>query len=324
MEYEPIYIVGPTAVGKSQIAHNVAKRLNGQIISMDAMQIYRGLDIGTAKPSVQDRKEILHHMIDIVDVHEYFHVGRFIEMAENCIQRIKHEGVISILVGGTGLYIKAMIDGLFQVPGRSMQDNVLDRLERRNRWLEFARIEGAEKLHAKLRSIDPKSAQDIHHNNVRRVIRALEVYEETGTPISQLQVQWSTAQKNVFMIGLKLGRGKLYKKINQRVEEMIDQGLMDEVKGLLKQGIEKNPVVMQAIGYKEFIAHLRGCYSFDEAVRLIKRNSRRFAKRQMTWFQKDHRIIWLDLDEVDALQIMNIISTKYREFTKRHRSNADH
>ncbi|MBA7606505.1 tRNA dimethylallyltransferase [subsurface metagenome] len=278
-------IVGPTAVGKSEVAIELAKRIKGEIISCDSRQVYKYLNIGTAKPTKEERKKIPHHLIDIIEPDEEFNAFLYARRAHRAISRIHRKKKIPILVGGAGLYVRAVIDGIF--PGAGKNKEIRKRLEK------FS----SNQLYKKLRKIDPLAASRLHPHDKVRIVRALEVYELTGQPISTLQ-EISKGRKpnyDLTMIGLKRRREELYQRINQRVEKMIEEGLVKEVKGLLKKGFSKNLIALKGLDYKEIIGYLDGEYDLKEAIRLLKRNSRRFAKRQLTWFNQDKRIHWIEI-----------------------------
>ncbi|MEW5762386.1 MAG: tRNA (adenosine(37)-N6)-dimethylallyltransferase MiaA [Bacillota bacterium] len=285
-----VVICGPTAVGKTEVGILVARRLGGEVVSADSMMVYRGMNIGTAKPTVEERQGVPHHLIDIVDPDTPFSVALYQHLAEKSIAAIHARGRLPLLVGGTGLYIRSVVDPYRFVAG---PDPAL-----RRRLMEEARLEGPEALHARLAAVDPVAAGRIHPHNVRRVIRALEVYHQTGKPISSFQdAGRETASKYLlWMFGLTMPREKLYRHIEERVDRMLAAGLVEEVQNLLKRGYRRHQVSMQALGYKEIAAYLEGELSLEEAVRLLKRNTRRFAKRQFTWFRRDPRIRWLDVD----------------------------
>ncbi len=291
-----ILILGVTASGKGRLASDLAKHLGGEIISIDSMKVYRRMNIGTAKPSEEARRRINYHLIDVVEPSESFSVGRFLELAGAAIDQIKSRSKPVIAVGGTALYIKALLYGLFDGPVRDEQI----RLNLKQR----AQTEGLETLYKQLVKIDPVAAQRIHANDLKRIIRALEVYELTGRPISSFQQQWKpqtsgleprTASHNWTIIGLRREKTVENSRINQRVKRMIEAGLVDEVKSLLA---EDKPLSMQArcaIGYAEIIDYLNGKTTLDDAVELIKKNSRRFAKSQRTWFKTFREVYWLDI-----------------------------
>ncbi len=282
---EPVYLVGPTAVGKTATALAVADRVSLEIVSADSMHVYRGLDILSAKASPDERARVPHHLIDVLDVTEPFSAAEFKRLADAAIADIRGRGKRPLVVGGTGLYIKALADGIFDGPEASK--------EIRSRLLAEAEAVGAENLHARLAELDPKAAARIAHNDLRRIVRALEVHETTGRPISEQQTEWQQP-KPCLMLGLGMPRAALYRRIDERVEAMFDAGAAEEVECLVQAGIERSPTAMQAIGVAEIIGVLRGERTLDEAKRLIKRNTRRYAKHQLTWFRKDSRIQWYD------------------------------
>ncbi len=291
MDVKSKIILGPTAVGKSALALELAERCGGEIISLDSMQIYIGMDIGTAKPSPEELKICPHHLIDTQQLDKSSDVATFLNAVKKAEQKILNKNSLPILVGGTAMYIKNLVDGLFEGPGASE--------EIRSELLNLAEEKGSQHLHEEiLKSIDSIAAEKIHPNDLRRIIRAIEVFKITGKPISASQTQWPEKSEdiNYNLIGLTLPRGKLYQKINERVDLMIEAGLENEVRMLKENGIEKNKTASQAIGYKELLAYLNGEYNFERAVELIKRNTRRFAKHQLTWFRKDERIKWFDVE----------------------------
>ncbi len=295
-----IVILGPTAAGKSALALEAALRLGGEIINADSMQVYRAMDIGTAKPPLQARKKVRHHLFDIAEPGEQYTAGRYRSDAARAIEEIRSRAGLPIVVGGTGLYIRALTEGLFEGPAG-------DPAIREELLLE-ARLRGEAHLHEMLREVDPVSARAIHPNNTKRVIRALEVWRLTGRPISELHRESGPSEPpyEVLKIGLTLERPLLYERIDRRVEEMIKEGLVEETRGLVERGYDESSPAMGGLGYKECLAHIRGRITLDEAVRLIKRNTRHYAKRQMTWFRKDAAIKWFDpadkADIMDAIQ----------------------
>jgi tRNA dimethylallyltransferase len=291
-----ILILGVTASGKGRLAFELAKRLGGELVSIDSMKVYRRMDIGTAKPSPESRREIPHHLVDVVEPSESFSVGRFLDMANAAIDDIRSRGLPAIAVGGTALYIKALLYGLFEGPGR---DEAI-RAELRAR----AETEGLGVLHEELRRIDPAAAERIHVPDARRIIRALEVHRLTGRPISSFQTQFDAEapRPGWTVIGLRRPKETESHRINMRVKRMIDEGLVDEVKSLLA---EPEPLSQQAhcaIGYAEIIDHLAGKMSLDDAVEKVKVNSRRLAKAQRTWFKRFSEVHWLDLTPEDTLE----------------------
>ena len=283
-----ICLLGPTAVGKTEIAIQLAQRLNAEVISVDSRQIYRQMDIGTAKPTPEEQQAARHHLIDCVDISQPFSVVDYQSLADAAIADIQNRGKRVLLVGGAGLYFRAIVDGLFEGPGANPA--------LRKRLEAEAAQHGVDTLHKRLQTCDPESADRIHPNNLVRVIRALEVYELTGTPMSELQQQWHPEKQRYPFIafGLTMPRALLYRRIEQRVDVMLANGLIAEVESLLAAGYARDSVALQSFGYRELIAYLDGDCTYMEAVSQLKQNTRRFAKRQLTWFRKDTRIEWLD------------------------------
>lgn len=290
---KPLFIlIGPTAIGKTELSIALAKQLNGEIISADSMQIYKHMDIGTAKASKEEMQGIEHYLIDEVSPDIEFSVSDFQDRSELYIDQILDKDKLPMVVGGTGLYINSLIYDLnFSV---SVSNWELREFYE-NQALEY----GNQYIHDKLKTVDPVSAERVHPNDIKRVIRALEVYEETGKPMSEYYKDFRkpSDKYNIVMIGLKMDREKLYERINKRIDIMMDNGLVEEVKGLLDMGYSEDLNSMQAIGYKEIISYLNGEYSLEEAIETLKRGSRRYAKRQITWFRKEPRVYWIDLDE---------------------------
>ncbi|MBI2914458.1 MAG: tRNA (adenosine(37)-N6)-dimethylallyltransferase MiaA [Firmicutes bacterium] len=287
-----VALVGPTASGKSAIAVVLAKRLSAEIVSADSMQVYRYMDIGTAKPSEEERGGVPHHLIDVALPGERFSAAMYRRLADTAVSSISRRGRLPMLVGGTGLYVRSVLDDyIFDDEGTADPD-LRQELE------ELGRHEGGEALHAKLRKVDPAAASRIHPNDLRRVIRALEVFMSTGTPISKLQgkAPGTRPRYKSIMVGLTRSRPKLYEAIDSRVDEMMRRGLVDEVRSLQEAGYGEGLTSAQALGYKEIVLYLKGLSCLDEAVRLIKRDTRRYAKRQLTWFRRDRRITWFDRD----------------------------
>ena len=283
-----VVLLGPTGVGKTGAAILLAQELNTEIISADSMQIYRHMDIGTAKPSEKDRAAVTHHMIDIVDPREAFSAGRYLAGVVPVIEGLLQKGKIPIIVGGTGLYIKAMTRGLFRGPSSdlALRSGLLAR---------EAEQKGA--LHAYLRLLDPEAAGRIEQNDIRRVIRAIEVCVKSGDTMSSFQKELTRPLPyNFFKIGLTRERKELYTMIDARVDAMLRTGLQEEVKRILATAPDRTP--LQAIGYKEIVRYFRHEIDLQEAIRLIKRNSRRYAKRQLTWFRQEEDIHWIDVTGV--------------------------
>ena len=292
-----ILILGVTASGKGKLAFALAKSLGAEIISIDSMKVYRRMDIGTAKPPKENRDQIPYHLIDVVEPSESFSVARFLELAQDAIDDIKKRGKYVVAVGGTALYIKSLLYGLFEGPGADEQ--IRDQLKTQ------AQAEGLDKLYEQLKTIDPDAAAKISANDPRRIIRALEVYKLTGKPISAFQQQWdANASQDWTIIGLRREKSEENKRINARVKKMIDSGLVDEVKQLLAEPKPLSKQARSAIGYAEIINHLAGQITLDDAIELIKKNSRKLAKAQRTWFKTFKNVQWLDLapdETVDSL-----------------------
>lgn len=284
-------IAGPTAVGKSNISISVAKSLNGEIISADSAQVYKHMNIGTAKLNSTEMKGIKHYLIDEIYPNESFSVAVFKNKAKNYIKSINKSSKLPIIVGGTGLYIKSLLDNL------DFTESIIDK-EYRAYMTSLAKEKGNKYVHNKLKLIDPISFKKLHPNDLRRVIRALEVYKHTRKPISyyQIESQKLKTQYEFAYICLHAKRETIYEKINMRVDRMIEEGLIDEVRNLMDLGYNKNMVSMQALGYKEIIAYIEGKYSKEEAIEILKRNTRRYAKRQLTWFRADPRIFWINTE----------------------------
>jgi len=278
-------ILGPTATGKSGLAIEAAKTLNGEIISADSMQVYRGMDIGTDKARPEDRRGVPHHLLDIVDPDEPWTVSDFIGRSNGLIKSILKRKKLPIIAGGTGLYLKSLLEG-FSLPIAGPNQALRARLEKLS----------AKSLRKKLVEADPEAAGKISENDRKRTIRALEVFETTGSPISKLQKRSSIEKEyKVIKIGLNMKREKLYERINERVDSMIRKGLVDEVRDLASRGYGLRLTSMQALGYKEIIGHLAGTDSLEGSIELIKKRTRNFARRQMTWFRRFSNVEWFDV-----------------------------
>ena len=286
-----LVICGPTASGKSDLALKLAHELDAEIVNADSMQVYRGLDIGTAKPTLQQRAEISHHLIDVVAPDESFSAADFAGAADAAIQDITRRGKRAIVVGGTGLYIRALLKGLVDSPGGDGQI-------RAALHEEAARVGNLVMLE-KLRLVDPELAAGLHPNKLVRIIRALEVQQLSGIPLSQHQKEHSFSERRYdsLQIGIQVERPELYQRIEQRVERMLNDGLLEEVSGLLAAGFGSELKAMRSIGYKESAAHLQGELSLEETANLIKRDTRHYAKRQLTWFKADPDILWFEYPE---------------------------
>jgi tRNA dimethylallyltransferase len=287
-----IVIVGPTASGKTKVSIELAKSFDGEIVSADSMQVYKYMDIGTAKPDLDEMSGIKHYLIDELYPDEEYNVARFQELAKIFIDEIIEKNKLPIIAGGTGLYVNSLIYNL------NFSETISD-WELRERLNKEAEEKGNKYLHDKLKEVDPEAAEKIHENNVKRVIRALEVYEYTKRPISYHQeISKAEPPKHKFIIiGLRMDRELLYERINRRVDIMIEKGLVEEVKKLVDLGYDKNTIAMQGIGYKEILAFLRGETTLEEAIYIIKRDTRHYAKRQITWFKKIENIHWVDVDK---------------------------
>lgn len=284
-----VVIAGPTATGKTRLAVALAKRFGGEVISADSMQIYRYMDIGSAKPTAEETEGVPHHLIDVAEPTEPFSVARFVELANETAQEILARGHLPIIAGGTGLYISSFVDNVQFT--QSETDFAL-----RNRLFAEAEEKGNEALHARLFAVDPQAAENIHPNNVKRVVRALELYETTGLTLTE-QNERSKTEPSPFapvMLALTTDREVLYDRINRRVDLMEQAGLIEEVRRLKEKGLTQEMQSMQGIGYKEVLAYLDGEYSLEECLELVKKNSRNYAKRQLTWFKRDARYHWLD------------------------------
>jgi len=321
MTKKTILIFGPTVVGKTKLAIELAEQLNGEIISADSMQVYRGMDIGTAKPTIEERQVIPHHLIDIKNPDEEWTVSDFVGQVEKLNGQIVQRRKVPIIVGGTGLYLWSLLEG-FAFPITPEDKEVRARLE----------LLSASTLHSQLSNIDPAAAAKIHTNDKKRIIRALEVYEVTGKPISELQqkrvaevfrpplngdlkvastneeprqlvptLRRDSVAGSYLLIGLDLPRETLYSRINQRVDNMIAKGLIDEVKGLLAKGYSKELRSFQALGYKEVVQYLAGLWTKEKMIEELKKRTRNFARRQMTWFRRFSDVHWFSPEEKDGI-----------------------
>ncbi len=289
---ELVVIVGPTAVGKSEVAIEVARRMDGEIVSADSVQVYRHLDIGAAKPTPAERSLVSHHMIDIVDPDQEYSVADYQHDARSAIKDIYRRGRLPILVGGSGLYVRAVTANYsFSASGQSSA--IRESLQKE------AEKYGEMFLYRKLQESDPLSAEKIHPRDRRRIIRALEVYEQSSRPLSMqvADTKKADAAYKLFMFGLTMPRETLYRRIETRVDRMIEQGLVAEVKGLLERGFSAGSKAMSSLGYRHIISCMQGENTLEQAVETLKRDTRRFAKRQQTWFRRDREIIWLDVSD---------------------------
>lgn len=292
-----VAVVGPTAVGKTALSERLALAMNGEIISADSMQIYRGMDIGTAKPPMEHRA-VPYHCIDLVDPGHAFSAAMFQQVARTAIEQVLLRGHVPIVTGGTGLYVRAALDRMEFPPGEQGGSTS------RSRYEELARDRGSEHMYGLLVGGDPASAALIHPNNVRRVIRALEMLDE-GSSYAKQHAGFSVRESvyDVSLVGLTMNRELLYARIDQRVDLMMAQGLLDEVRTLLGEGLRVILTAAQAIGYKELVPVIEGRTGLEEAVASIKQASRRYAKRQLTWFRADPRIVWIDVTELSIEEV---------------------
>ncbi|MGI6018477.1 MAG: tRNA (adenosine(37)-N6)-dimethylallyltransferase MiaA [Marvinbryantia sp.] len=295
MKKKPLIILtGPTAVGKTALSISLAKAVGGEIISADSMQVYKGMNIGSAKIMPEEMQNVPHYLIDELEPNEEFHVVLFQQLAKKYMQQIWAKGKIPILVGGTGFYIQAV---LYDIDFTANESDESWRQEMERLALE----KGASYLHQMLQKVDPKAADEIHENNVKRVIRALEYYKESGEPISAHNARERKKESpyNAVYFVLNQDRQILYERINRRVDQMLENGLLDEVKCLQQKGYTRDMVSMQGLGYKEILDYLNGTCTFEEAVYRLKRDTRHFAKRQLTWFKRERSIIWLNREEYE-------------------------
>jgi tRNA dimethylallyltransferase len=304
VKQELLVIVGPTAVGKTALSLDLAKTFDGEIISGDSMQVYRDMDIGTAKVSPEEQKEVPHHMIDLIDPDTPFSVQEFQKLARQKIAEISARGRLPMLVGGTGLYIEAVTHD-YDLPHVPENPGLRDELR------GLAESKGNEYLYRRLSEVDPNAAAKLHPNDLRRIIRALEVYYVTGKPFSSLKGK-GTSPYDALWIGLTMPRELLYERINRRVDQMIEDGLVEEVKRLKERGYHLGLTSMQAIGYKEIMSYLNGEMTLDEAVHSIKKGTRKYAKRQLSWFRRLKEIHWFDVTEPQCLgEIRKLVAGKF-------------
>lgn len=289
-----IVLTGPTAVGKTKLSISLAKAVGGEIISADSMQVYKYMDIGSAKIRQEEMEGVPHYLVDVLEPEEEFHIVRFQQMAKDAMKKIYAHGHIPILVGGTGFYIQAITRDI-DFTEAVQEDGYRKGLE------ALAAEKGNEFLHQMLKQVDAKSAEEIHANNVKRVIRALEFYHQNGTPISSHNEEQKerTSPYNLAYFVLNAPRDLLYERIDRRVDEMMESGLVKEVENLKARGCKRGMVSMQGLGYKEILDFLDGEYLLDEAVRILKRDTRHFAKRQLTWFRREPSVTWVNKDEFE-------------------------
>jgi tRNA dimethylallyltransferase len=297
-----IVIIGPTAVGKTELSLELAKKMSTEIISGDSMLVYKGFDVGTAKPTLLEQKSVEHHMIDILNPEQEFSVTQFKAYAQEHIQNINRKGKIPILAGGTGLYVKSLVEdyAFNETPGDEVYRRELETL---------AEKQGKEYVHDMLRAVDPKTAERLHVNDFRRVIRALEVYHMGGELISQDKAMLEDGKLayDAVVIGLNRERSHLYERINQRVDLMIESGFVEEVRALLHAEVPRNCQAMKGIGYLDIIGYLDGLTSLDAAIENIKKATRHFAKRQLTWYRKMPYIHWYDVEAYSSKELLKIV-----------------
>ena len=304
MKPKVVVIVGPTASGKTAVSIELAKKMNGEIISADSMQIYKEMNIGSAKPTKEEMQGIYHHMIDIVEPTENFNVAKYKDMAEECIEKILAKGKLPIIVGGTGLYVSTLTNG---IEFSEIESDIEYRKELEN----IAEQEnGIDILFDRLNEVDPEAANIIDKNNVRRVIRALEIYKVTGKTKTQVDKESIKELKyDYFIFGMLWDRQELYDRIDKRVDIMVDMGLVEEVENLYKKGISSTAI--QGLGYKEIIEYLDKKITLQESIEKIKQETRRYAKRQMTWFKRDKSVVWLNAENKD--EVVKYICQSIRE-----------
>ena len=292
MKQPLIVLTGPTAVGKTSLSISLAKAVNGEIISADSMQVYKKMDIGSAKIRPEEMQGIPHYLVDVLEPEEEFHIVKFQQMAKKAMEDIYSRGKVPILVGGTGFYIQAVTKDIDFTEAQQENDY-------RKELEVLAEEKGGEHLHEMLRKVDPVSADAIHAHNVKRVIRALEFYNQNGSPISahnEEQKQHESPYNLAYFV-LNMPRELLYERIDLRVDQMMKEGLLEEVSRLKEEGCHRGMVSMQGLGYKEILAYLDGEYPLEEAVRVLKRDTRHFAKRQLTWFRREQELTWVNKDQ---------------------------
>ncbi|MCY4613917.1 MAG: tRNA (adenosine(37)-N6)-dimethylallyltransferase MiaA [Nitrospira sp.] len=308
-----VVLVGPTAIGKSRIAIEVARDLGTEILTADSTQVYRGMNIGTDTPSEEDRQRVPHRLIDLVEPDEPFNAGEFRRQALREISRLYENGLIPLVVGGTGLYVRALLRGLWAGPPS-------DRRLRRT-LEEEARARGGEALYQELGRVDPATARRLHSRDTVKVLRALEVYRQTGVPLSKAHEahREQTTPFRALLLGLTMERAVLYQRIDQRVDVELAKGLVDETRALLAKGYSRDLVSMKSLGYRQMAGYLEGEYSFDEAVRRLKRDTRHFAKRQMTWFRKEPGLTWIEVQPDESVRsVSQRVVTLIERFVKTH------
>lgn len=291
-----VCLVGPTAAGKTEVALKLAKKIGAEIISCDSMQVYKGIDIATSKPTKRQRRSVFHHLIDIANPSQEYNAARFRSSASKVIDDIHKREKLPLIVAGTGLYLRALLDGLFLGPG---QNTLL-----RKKFSQQAKKYGTVYLYRRLKDLDPQAAKDIHPHDLRRIIRALEVYKQTGEPISKLKKKACGIRNKytLHLFGLKRQRSQLYARIEKRVERMFRQGLVAEIKRFTRRKVSKT--AKSLLGYKEIKGFLDGEYCCDEAKKLLKKNTRRYAKRQISWFKREKGVKWIEVDSRDTSELI--------------------
>ena len=306
-----VVLVGPTAIGKSRIAIEVAQALGTEILTADSTQVYRGMNIGTDTPSEEDRQRVPHRLIDLVEPDAPFNAGEFRRLALREIVRLYEKGLLPVVVGGTGLYVRALLHGLWAEPPS-------DRTLRRE-LEEEAQARGGESMYQDLGRVDPVTARRLHPRDTVKVLRALEVYRQTGVPLSKAhdEHRQRAASFRALVLGLTMERAVLYQRIDQRVEAELAKGLVDETRTLLAKGYSRDLVSMKSLGYRQVAGYLEGEYSFDEAVRRLKRDTRHFAKRQMTWFRKEPGLTWVEVQPGESVRsVSQRVVTRIERFVK--------
>lgn len=308
-----IVIAGPTASGKTSISVALAKKIGGEIISGDSMQVYKHMDIGTAKVTEEEKQGIPHYMIDEFYPDEECSVALFQEKVQHYMNKIYNKGKIPIIVGGTGFYIQAITHDI------KFENTVKDE-KYRKQLMKEVNLYGPEYLHNKLKQVDPQSAENIHMNNIKRVVRALEYYSQTGEPISKHNRRENERETpyNLAFFALNMDRSTLYSRINQRVDQMIESGLIDEIQSLINKGYSKDLISMKAIGYKEFFPFFEGTLTLEECISNLKRDTRHYAKRQFTWLKHQANPIWIDVDQYNfqTEEILQVLLKHIEEFQR--------
>ena len=306
-----VVLVGPTAVGKSRIAIEVARALGTEILTADSTQVYRGMNVGTDTPAEEDRQGVPHRLIDLVEPDEPFNAGEFRRLAIREISRLREQGLLPLVVGGTGLYVRALLNGLWAGPP---SDRAL-----RRKLEEEARARGGESMYRELGRVDPATARRLHPRDTVKVLRALEVYRQTGVPLSKAHEEHRQRATpfRALVLGLTMERVMLYQRIEHRVDVELAKGLVDETRTLLAKGYSRGLVSMKSLGYRQMAGYLEGEYSFEEAVRRLKRDTRRFAKRQMTWFRKEPGLTWVEVQPGESVpSVSQRVVTLIERFVK--------